>query len=254
MAEQSTRLPAVLSNLGNEILMNAQASRVMPQGLQLHGFHSEFGGEQYTGNNFADVTEHGHKLRMPMWLDQSNSHLNHLSVPSNSSNVFSPGTTTTLTEASNMFGTSSSSERQWMNYRYQEVSFTGGNNISMPHGLKLEVQEENKEELSHSVNYHMEPTRMMTGNSSFDNSNGVFGLLDPNMSSNNRNSVVDIQKIFKQQNQAANFNHMWQSEEPEIMKKQLHNPSSNTNGEHLTKDFMGVGSVMNLQSQFRGHY
>ncbi|TKY48508.1 indeterminate-domain 1 [Spatholobus suberectus] len=283
MAEQSS-LPEVLSNLGNEILMNAQAPRVvMPQGLQLHGFHPELGGpgpESYIGN-FADA-DHEHKLRLPLWLDQANpQQLNHL---------FSAGTT--LPEANNMFGTSSS-QAQWVNYRYPEASFTSANNISMPQGLKLE-QEENKGELSHSVSSlypqgcagHMEPTRI-GGNSVFDNSNSVFGLLDPNMSgtsSNNRNNVVDIQKMFKQQaNQAENFNHMgggfsltgarnlehivmprieeWQSGEPEIMGKQLQ--SSSNSEDHLTKDFMGVGDgslsrqmgpVMNLQNQFRGRY
>ncbi|KAG4961276.1 hypothetical protein AAZX31_13G309000 [Glycine max] len=312
MAEQNARLPAVLSNLGSEILMNAaQGPRVMPQALQLHGFHnSEFGGpgsEPYMGN-FADVNHVEHnKLRMPLWLDQTNNiplQLNHhhhhhpLSVSSNnSSSLFSPGTT--LAEANNMFGTSSSSQGQWLNYRYHpEASFTHAN-VSIPHGLKLE-QEENKGDLSHSVSSlyqsHMEPTRMSGGNNNlaFDNSN--FGLLDPNMSStssnnNNRynNNVVEIQKLFKQGNQAVeNFNHMvnsqastnniigggfslsstkglehmvmprieeWESGEPEIMQKQqLRSSTSNATEEHLTKDFMGIGPVINLQSQFRGHY
>jgi len=288
MVEQSARLPAVLSNhLGNDILMDAQAPRVMP----LHGFHSEFGGpgpESYMGN-FADDAEHvEHKLRLPVWLDQTNLQLNHPlgAVPGNSS-VFSPGTTT-LPERNNIFGTSSS-QAQWVNYRYPEASFACASSVSMPHGLKVE-QEENKGELSHCVSSlypsHMEPTRM-SGSSIFDNSS--FGLLDPNMSStssNNRINVVEIQKIFKQGNQAENFmvnsqassgfslscrkslEHMvmprmeeWGSGEAEIMEKQVRS-SSNTE-EHLTKDFMGVGDgslsremgpVMNLQSQFHGHY
>ncbi|RDX82575.1 Protein indeterminate-domain 9, partial [Mucuna pruriens] len=270
MAEQSARLPGVLSSLGNGILMNAaQAPRVLPQSLQLHGFHSEFGGpgpEQYMGN-FVDA-EHGHeheheheqehKLKLPLWLDQANPQLN------NPLSVFSQGTT--LGEANNMFGTSSS---QWVNYhRYPETSFTSAN-ISMSHVLKLE-QEENKGDLSHSVSslypqgclsHHMESTRI-SGNSSFDNSNCVFGLLDPNMSttsSNNRSNAVDIQKILKQANNHGEIlNHMvmpriqeWETGQAEIiMEKQR----SNTE-DHLTKDFMGVGpAAMNLQSQFSGHY
>ncbi|KAG4385831.1 hypothetical protein AAZX31_12G161300 [Glycine max] len=306
MAEQNARLPSVLSNLGSEILMNAaQAPRVMPQGLQLHGFHSEFGGpgqEPYIGN-FADVNHHEHKLRMPLWLDQTNNplQLNHhhpLSVSSNSSSLFSPGTT--LAEVNNMFGTSSSSQGQWLNYRYppEAISFTHAN-VSMAHGLKLE-QEENKGNLSHSVSSlypsHMESARILSdnNNSAFDNSN--FGLLDPNnisstSSNNNRhnNNVVEIQKLFRQGNQLAeNFNHIvnsqastnigdqgfslssmnkglehmvmprieeWESGEPKRMENQqvLQSSTSNTE-EHLTKDFMGVGAVMNLQSQFHGHY
>ncbi|KAK8469695.1 hypothetical protein PHAVU_005G136300 [Phaseolus vulgaris] len=292
MVEQSTRLPAVLSNhLGNDILMNAQGPRVMPQGLQLHGFHSEFGGpgpESYMGN-FADAEHVEHKLRLPLWLDQTNLQLNHpLGVVPGNSSVFSPGAT--LPETNNIFGTSSS-QAQWANYRYPEASFACAS-VSMPHGLKLE-QEDNKGELSHCVSSlypsHMESTRM-SGTSPFDNSN--FGLLDPNMSStstNNRSNVVEIQKLFKQGNQPENLNlmvnsqasrggfslscrksleHMvmprieeWGSGEAEITEKQVRS-SSNTE-EHLTKDFMGVGDgslsrqmgpVMNLQRQFRGHY
>ncbi|XP_014496429.1 zinc finger protein JACKDAW isoform X2 [Vigna radiata var. radiata] len=282
MVEQSGRLPAILSNLGNDILMNAQGPRLMPQGLQLHGFHSEFGGpgsESYMGN-FADAEHVEHKLRLPIWLDQTNLQLNHpLGVVPGNSSVFSTGTT--LPETNNMFGTSSS-QAQWTNYRYPEASFRSAS-VSVPHGLKLE-QEENKGELSHSVSSlypsHMESIRM-GGNSPFDNSN--FGLLDPNMSSTSTNNVVEIQKIFKEGNEGENFSlmvssqarsnmesgfslscrksleHMvmprieeWESGEAEIMEKQQVHSSSNTE----TKDFMGVGdgSVMNLQRQFLGQY
>ncbi|XP_027925732.1 zinc finger protein BALDIBIS-like isoform X2 [Vigna unguiculata] len=287
MVEQSGRLPAILSNLGNDILMNAQGPRLMPQGLQLHGFHSEFGGpgsESYMGN-FGDAAEHvEHKLRLPIWLDQTNLQLNHPLglVPGNSS-VFSPGTT--LPETNNMFGTASS-QAQWTNYRYPEASFTSAS-VSVPHhGLKLE-QEENKGELSHSVSSlypcHMESTRMSgngNGNDNLPFDSSSFGLLDPNMTSSN--NVVEIQKIFKQGNESENFNlmvnsqassnmgsgfslscrksleHMvmprieeWESGEAEIMEKQV-DSSSKTE----TKDFMGVGdgSVMKVQRQFRGHY
>ncbi|XP_027340449.1 zinc finger protein BALDIBIS-like [Abrus precatorius] len=234
MAEQSARmtsLPGVLSNFGNDILINAQAPRMMPQGLQLQGFQQEFGGpgpEPFMGN-FTDA-DHDQKLRLPLWLDQANPQLHHpLNVPSNSS-VFSSGTGTTMPEA-NMFGTSP--QAQWLNYRHPEASFTSAN-VSMPHVLKLE-QEENKRDLSHSVSSlyphggpsHMSATPLfqkaaqiessrINGNSPFDTSNNAFGLLGSNISStsiNNRNNnVVEIQKIFKHASHGDSFNHMVNSQ------------------------------------------
>lgn len=264
MAEQAARVTSLPAVLSNEILMNAQ-------GLQ----YSEFGGpgpEAFMGNLADAAHHHEHKLKLPLWLDQANPHT--LSVGSNSSTVFSPGTTTTFPETNNMFGTP-----QWVNYRYPEASFNGANNVSVaqPQGVMKLEQEENKGELSHSVSSlfpfsHMESTRMSgNGSSAFDNSNTVFGLLDPN---NNRgNNVVDIQKmLFKQAHEGVNLNHMVNSlasnhmnmvmpRIEEIMEKQLPcSSSSNTEDQHLTKDFMGVGDgslmgpMVNLQSKFRGHY
>ncbi|KAL2332051.1 hypothetical protein Fmac_019632 [Flemingia macrophylla] len=262
MAEQAGRVTSLPAVLSNEILMNAQGSRVMPQGLQ----YSEFGGpvpESFMGN-FADASHHHehNKLKLPLWLDQANPHA--LSVGSNSS-VFSP-------EPTNMFGTPP--QCQWMNYRsYPETSSFNGavNNVSMaqPQGviMKLE-QEENKGELLSNTLFpfsHMESSRISGNgnNSAFENSNTVFGLLDPSISSSN-----NIQKMLFKDGEnlnqlvnsqaSSNMNMVMMPRIEEMMEKQLQ--YSNSSEEHLTKDFMGVGDgslmgpVVNLQSKFRGHY
>ncbi|XP_061376704.1 zinc finger protein BALDIBIS-like [Gastrolobium bilobum] len=292
LVEQSARMTSLPS-----VLINAQTPR-NPHGLLGLG---------------PEVPLMGN---LPLWLDQANPQLHHpLSFPSNTSACTFPD----LVQTSNMFG--SSPQAQWlMNYRYQEASsFTSGN-LSMPQGLKLE-QEENKGDLSHSVSslyssniqnpqggpIHMSATPFLHKASQVEstrinnidhiafnnNSNNVFGLFGSNLSStscsNNRNNVVEIQKIFKQANQAEIFNDMV-NQNPHVSTHNgggfslndsnsssfvIENGTKNEDQLGLTRDFLGVrdeslsrpflqqelakfnipiGSFMNLQSQFGGHY
>ncbi|KAH1220435.1 Protein indeterminate-domain 9 [Glycine max] len=159
LAEESARvttIPAALSNLRSDHhhhLTNAQASRI-PQIFS--GFHSsdQFGG----GSSEALLANHHHqqKLRLPLWLDHhqvNNTQVLHHTLDNFSTepSAFTSGTNSVphdLVQTMDMFGP----QTQFVNYRYPEASFGGGNaNLSVlpPHGLKQE-QEENKQHLSHS--------------------------------------------------------------------------------------------------------
>ncbi|KHN22055.1 zinc finger protein BALDIBIS-like [Glycine soja] len=239
LAEESARVttvPAALSNLRNDHhhhLTNAQASRI-PQ-INFSGFHSSdqlFGG----GSSEALLANHHHhqqqKLRLPLWLDhhQVNNNpqvlhhhtLNNFSTKPNGFTTNSgsgPNSVTDLVQTMDMFG----SQTEFVNYRYPEASFGGGNaNVSVlpPHELKQE-QEENKEHLSHSGasynnlylsssdiqnppphhHHYMSATTLLhkavqMGSSRLMNDN-VFGSIlgTTTTNSNNNNVVVEVQKL-----------------------------------------------------------
>ncbi|KAI4334422.1 hypothetical protein L6164_019119 [Bauhinia variegata] len=235
LAEESARItvPAPFTSFRTELMngANPPAPRI-PQ--ILGGFHPEFGGSEPLGN-FSDAN--GQKLRMPLWLDQANSQLNPLSVPSNSG-AFSGATPACslpgLVQRMNMFGSSSQPQpqTQWLN-RHPEASY---NNTSadlivsaLPHGLKQE-QEENKLSFSHSVGTlfssneaqggpaHMSATALLqkaaqmgstrSNNNNnnndvtaFNSNNVIFGLMGPTLSNANRSSSVEAENFFMQTNQ-----------------------------------------------------
>ncbi|KAK7261377.1 hypothetical protein RIF29_27686 [Crotalaria pallida] len=236
LAEQSARIitsvPAVLCDFrsNNHLINNTHqlASRI-----PITEFHQEFGGsgtEPLMGN-FVDA-EHVQKLRLPLWLDQANSHhqlqQHPFGVTSNNSNELVQ-TTMNMNMNLNMFGSSSQQQHaQFLNYRYQETtpSFTNAN-LSLPiaaatamsQGLKQE-QEENKGNLlsHHGVSslyscdqnlqggsggptHHMSSTIQMESTRVNDNNN-VFGMLQgsTNNNNNNNNNISESQKFFKQVN------------------------------------------------------
>ncbi|KAE9587947.1 putative transcription factor C2H2 family [Lupinus albus] len=266
LAEQSARVlitsvPSVFN------FRNDQAPRI-PHSLP--AFQQEFGGpgsEPLIGN-FVD-SEHALKLRLPLWLDQTNS------------NVYS-SEANEVVQTMNMSG--SSQQAQWLNYRYPEASFTSANlcfPVSMSQGLKQEEHGENKGNLSHhnlsslyssDQNLQGGPTHMSTrinNNATFNSSNNVFGL---------NNNIVEMQKVLKQGNEEGeNFNNI-------MVNSSLNDANCSLFGnlDHmvmrtvdeeqlgLTRDFLGVGdetlrtpdldnfnpidSVVNSHTQFGGHH
>ncbi|CAI8592481.1 unnamed protein product [Vicia faba] len=254
LVERSARIigsaPAVLSNFGNNLLINntqAQAPRI-PHGL--FGLNQEFGGpvpETFMGNFLNNNPQH-HQMNIP--------HHNYL--PSNSTtttSVFSSSEANSDLELlqTNMNSFGSIPHGQWMNYRYPEQQ-----EVSMPmltQGvLKLEQEENNKmHDLSH-LYYQNQLQGGLQGGPSHAMESTTRKMNNGNNSA--PPNIVEIKKLFKQGNHAGNLN-----------EDQL----------SLTRDFLGVGvgddslkkpllqqevprfnpigPIMNMQSdQFGGHY
>jgi hypothetical protein len=265
LVERNARIgsinPAVLSNYGNNLMINTQPQRIPHQGL--FGFNQEFGGpgpETFMATNFP----------------------NNINLFSSSASASGTNSDLELVLTNNMntFGNSSLlPQGQWnMNYRYndhqQDASFISSGAISMPMSmnmmhasqgvlLKLEQQQEDKimhADLSHLYSHNqlqegpshhvstMESTTtnvMINGNN--NNNNNVVAA------NFNNNNIVEMKKLFKQGNV-------------------LHDGDKHELS--LTRDFLGVeslkrpflpqqevprfnpiGSVMDMQNdQFGGHY
>ncbi|KAI3450540.1 hypothetical protein Pfo_007205 [Paulownia fortunei] len=149
LAEESARftpVPSANLNFRNE-LMNGGLNSLQNAGSSQFSvmFRPELGGLESGNQLNLDLQ----KPRLPLWLDNANSHLNTIGNPSSSNANFLASSSTGLPELVQM-----ASQNQWFS-RGQEASFAGGNiNASsspsaMPRVLKEE--EENKGNLSEAI-------------------------------------------------------------------------------------------------------
>ncbi|CAA2970759.1 indeterminate-domain 9-like [Olea europaea subsp. europaea] len=140
LAEESARFTSVPSanvSFRNELLSNIQSA----------------GSSQFSGVFRPELTglEHGNQLnldlqkpRLPVWLENANSHLNSVGNPTGS-NAFLGSSSTSLPELVQM-----ASQNQWFG-RGQEVPFTGGNSSSSALNRVLKEEEENKGNLTENI-------------------------------------------------------------------------------------------------------
>ncbi|KAK7262346.1 hypothetical protein RJT34_29914 [Clitoria ternatea] len=271
--ERARKVPASLSNMKsdhhhNHLITNAVSPKI-PQNFS--GFQSDqFGGSGSLGIiNYGD-TNHGQqqKLRLPLWLDQANSHYLH---PLN--NNFTSEANTTMPEM-DVFGS------QWVNYRYQEASFANIANNVNPLLLKQE-QEVNKGELTLSSSQSTNSSYLMGNQNPMVHMSATTQLQKAvQMGSsrinhdNNKNNVVEVHKLndlvsvegdtnlgggYLLNDSNKSFvgvsgskgldNHMVmpvdeETTTPSILGKRLRSINYSNNSQNqlgLTRDFMGVG-------------
>ncbi|CAK9174396.1 unnamed protein product [Ilex paraguariensis] len=152
LAEESARfasIPPANLNFRNELLNGALGNPQSVGNPQIPSvFRPEFTGLELPGQLIND----GQKSKLPLWLDNANSHQNPIRIPGNS-NAFLTSSCTGLPEMAqmapaNMLGLSP--ETQWFN-RSQEASFTGANLLSPAMPRVLKEEEEDKRNLSNTM-------------------------------------------------------------------------------------------------------
>lgn len=232
LVEGSARIgsvPAVISNFGNNLLINTQAPRNIPHGL--FGLNPEYGGpgqETFMGN-------------FP------NNNIPHHSYLPNSSAFSSSGTNSDL-DLVHTFGLLP--QGQWMNYKYNdqhaETSFTSSG------VLKLEQQEEEDKmhDLSHLYSQNQlqgcpsHVSTMQTTTTKLINGNNDAGF----------NNIIEVKKLFNQGNHAGNFNEDQLSLTRDFLGVGDDSLKRTLLQQEMIPRFNPIESVTNLQSEFGGHY
>ncbi|CAK9166328.1 unnamed protein product [Ilex paraguariensis] len=174
LAEESARfasIPPANLNFRNELLNGALGNPQSVGNPQIPSvFRPEFTGLELPGQLIND----GQKSKLPLWLDNANSHQNPIRIPGNS-NAFLTSSCTGLPEMAqmapaNMLGLSP--ETQWFN-RSQEASFTGANLLSPAMPRVLKEEEEDKRNLSNTMSSLYYKSSQM--GSTRSNSSALFG-------------------------------------------------------------------------------
>lgn len=226
LVEGSARIgsvPAVISNFGNNLLINTQAPRNIPHGL--FGLNPEYGGsgqETFMGN-------------FP------NNNIPHHSYLPNSSAFSSSGANSDL-ELVHTFGLLP--QGQWMNYRYNdqhaETSFTSSG------VLKLEQQQQ--EDKMHDLS-HLYSQNQLQGCPSH-----VSTMQNTTTKVINGNNIVEVKKLFNHGNHATNFNEDQLSLTRDFLGVGDDSLKRTLLQQEMIPRFNPIGSVTNLQSEFGGHY